>query len=262
MIPPVHVFFFRGLSTYGHDRAVWSIFDFGPVYKRLASTLTAKGILFHPVLGMGTGSLAEVTNRARLFLAQHPVWRDSRLPVHFLGHSAGGLVARLLTAEAQRPLLSLLTVATPHRGTELAQVCLDMPARQPSSARTLRRFGYDIERRHEFFAELTPESVTRLLSAEPDLAKIVRAASVVCSSSRAEWCLPLRLIYKIEAFAQLTALSDGAVERDSQPFGEVIAELNIDHFRQVGLFGGIGGDRFARLTRELARFFIETQSRA
>jgi hypothetical protein len=43
------------------------------------------------------------------------------------------------------------------------------------------------------------------------------------------------------------------LERDHQPFGEVLAELRIDHFRQVGLFGE--PRRFQQLCAVLADHF-------
>jgi len=60
------------------------------------------------------------------------VWRDPDAKVHFFGHSAGGLVARLLLQQdgwRDDKVLSLMTVATPNRGSELAQICVDMPER-------------------------------------------------------------------------------------------------------------------------------------
>src|SRR5262245_51039638 len=59
-LKPVHVFFFRGLSTYGNDHAKWSVFDFGPISKHLVRSLGAREVVLHPVLGMGSGTLVEV----------------------------------------------------------------------------------------------------------------------------------------------------------------------------------------------------------
>jgi pimeloyl-ACP methyl ester carboxylesterase len=258
---PIHVFFFRGLSTYGKDDAKWTFFNFGPMYSGFSKAFKERGLVLHPVLGMGAGSLHEVTERARAYLQQHPVWRDPDAKVHFFGHSAGGLVARLLLQQdgwRDDKVLSLMTVATPNRGSELAQICVDMPERYRGSARILKTFGYNISRNRSFFEQLTPATINSMFEAYPKKNTRLRIGSVVCASPRAEWCVPLRLFYKLRAFNDFSRLSDGVVERDTQPFGEIVAELNIDHFRQIGLFGQ--SHRFQQLCDVLSDFFLRAQS--
>ena len=106
----------------------------------------------------------------------------------------------------------------------------------------LRSCGYDVTGKRHFFEELTSPSIDKLLrpvppSREPVYADGVRLASIVCSSPRSDWCWALRLFYLVEAFNSFRVESDGVVEKESQPFAQVLAELEIDHFRQVGLFG-------------------------
>jgi hypothetical protein len=248
---PVHLFFFRGLSTYGVDHAKWSIFDFGPMYKHFAQAFSEREIIFHPVTGMGAGSVTEVVGRAHDFFRSDPVW-NSGARVHFAGHSAGGLVARLVVDRLRRDpvtppgkITSLLTIATPHFGSQLAQRCVDMPVTYPGSVRLLRAFGYDIASKAHFFRELTPDGVVGLFTDSdlPSPSRLpvhhhgIRLGSIICASPRQEWCPPLRLIYKLQAFNELKSESDGIVEKEAQSFGQVLAEIPIDHFRQIGLFG-------------------------
>ncbi len=248
-----HVFFIRGLSTYGRDNAKWSVFDFGPVYRHLEAAMETRGVKFHPVLGLGAGSLPEVTARAAAFLHNDPVWMDPDKRVHLLGHSAGGLVVRLLLPGLKRQVASALTVATPHRGSGLAEICANMPERNKGSALVLKSFGYNVKIKRHFFSELTSASLANVMPAEGKPTTVSRIGSIVCSAPRAEWCLPLKMFYKIKAFDDFTLPSDGVVERDSQPFGEVIREISIDHFRQVGLFDQ--NRRFDQLTDAMAGFF-------
>lgn len=250
-VEPVHLFFFRGLSTYGVDHAKWSIFDFGPMYKHFARAFGEREIIFHPVTGMGAGSVTEVVDRARDFFRNDLVW-NSAARVHFAGHSAGGLVARLVVDRLRRDpntqpgkIVSLLTIATPHLGSQLAQRCVEMPVTYPGSARLLKTFGYDIESKAYFFRELTPDRVSNLFTGNdlpsssrfPVYHHSIRLGSIVCASPRQNWCPPLRLIYKLKAFNDLQSESDGVIEKETQFFGQVLAEIPIDHFRQIGLFG-------------------------
>lgn len=248
------MFFIRGLSTYGRDSAKWSVFDFGPVYKHLAHALTERGLQFHPVLGLGAGSLPEIAGRARAFLDQNPVWNDPDADVHLFGHSAGGLIVRLLLPDLKRPPLSALTLATPHRGSTLARIAANMKETNPGSERILRTFGYNIHQKRHFFEELTTEGLTRVFNGlNPEPPANLRAGSIVCSAPRSEWCLPLKTFYKIKAFDDFRLPSDGVVERDTQAWGKVVAEVPIDHFRQVGLFRA--GKRFEFLTDTIAGYF-------
>lgn len=257
-----HVFFIRGLSTYGRDVAKWSIFDFGPVYQHLAHALSERGLQFHPILGLGAGSLSEISERALAFLDQHPVWNDPSTDVHLFGHSAGGLIVRLLLPRLKRRPLSTLTMATPHRGSALAEVAVNMKEKNPGSELILRTFGYNLQRKRHFFDELTPAGLRRVFGSEmieigengnKGLPRGVRAASIICAAPREQWCLPLKAFYKVKAFDNFRLPSDGVVERDSQPWGQVLAEVPIDHFRQVGLFKS--GRQFEFLTDTIAGYF-------
>lgn len=221
--------------------------------------MARRGIDFHPVIGMGSGPLLEVAARARAFVEDHPVWKDPRTPVHFLAHSAGGLVARLVADAlgSARPnkIQSCLTVASPHRGSRLAQVFMEMHENYRGSALILKSFGYDVSRKRPYFSELTPAAVKALMSDGDNSATEsgVARASIVAWAPREEWCLPLSLFYRLRAFNDFRAPSDGVVERDTQTFGQVVAELKIDHFRQIGLFGE--SHRFEQLCDVAERWF-------
>jgi hypothetical protein len=82
--------------------------------------------------------------------------------------------------------------------------------------------------------------------------------SIVCSAPRQDWCVPLRLFYQLPVFDDFNLPSDGMIERDTQSFGDVTAELNIDHFRQIGLFGG--SHRFQQLCDVLVDFFTRADT--
>lgn len=233
------------------------------MYKHVDRALTERGLHFHPVIGLGSGSLVEVAQRGIGFLEQNEIWRNPEMPVHFLGHSAGGLVARLILKNLKHQLppgkvRSCLTVATPHRGARLAQICLDMPRDYRGSALVMKGLGYNLTTKVPFFTEFTRSVVEKTVGSADDLSLLpegTRAASIVCSSSRRNFCVPLKMFYKVKAFKDFDDLSDGVVEKATQPFGTVLEEMEIDHFRQMGFFGE--SKRFDRMCDVIAAHFSE-----
>ncbi|MGE4133351.1 MAG: esterase/lipase family protein [Bdellovibrionales bacterium] len=264
MAKPV-VFFIRGLSTYGRDTAKWSVFDFGPVYKNLALALSREEIEFYPVVGLGAGSLSVIADRAVEFLKQHPVWNDTTREVHLLGQSAGGLVLRLALPKLNRRPRSAVTIASPHRGSRLAEICTSMPVENPGTAKFLRAFGYDVDERIHLFSELAPSGLSAIFgydvtSTEPEAAlgkhleiNSLSLASIVCHTPSRHWCWPIWTMHRLPAFKNFARESDGFIERHSQPFGQVLAEIGIDHFRQMGMFKP--GRHFHELISVLSRHF-------
>jgi pimeloyl-ACP methyl ester carboxylesterase len=255
---PVHVFFIRGFSTSGGDHAAFSFIDLGPVHRHIESGLRKRGIEFHAVTGLGAGPLPDLTDRAYAYLRRHPLWHDPKAKIHLLGHSAGGLTARLLLERLrergeQGRIASLLTVSTPHRGTRLAEIFVDMPERHRGSAAFFKAIGYDVGAKRELYEDLTEPVLRGRFSELSFVQDHVRVGSVVCSLPREKWCWPLKAMSVIPAFRELEGPSDGVVDRDSQPFGEVIAELSLDHLRQAGFFGGERG--FQRLLDIMNGFF-------
>ncbi len=255
-----HIFFFRGLSTFASDNIRWAFLDLGPMHRKLSQNLSQRGIVFHPISGMGAGTLSEVADRAYQFLQTHPVWLDAKQPVSFLGHSAGGLIARLLLSRSDIPkdkVERFLSIATPHNGTSLAETCINMPRDFRGSYLMLMGTGYNISKRRKFFEEFTASHIQHLFAqspSSPEELPVKRVGSLVCHVAREEWCLPLKLFSKIPAFAARSAPSDGMIETDTQRFGEVIAELPIDHFRQVGIFGE--PHRFEKMCDVIQDFFV------
>jgi hypothetical protein len=231
------------------------------MHRELARAFAKRGVHLIAVGGMGVGPWQEVASRAAASLQAHPLWRDESQPVHLFGHSAGGVVLRLLLEKGlkRRNLLSALTLASPHRGAYLAKVFAGMPETHGGSALLFKVLGYDVRKRGQIFSTLDAEVVNGMwlpACEHPDL----RVASVVASAPRREWCAFLKLVHSIKALESFTLPSDGIVEQETQSWGEVVAELNIDHVRQIGLFND--GKSFDRLCDVLCDFFIGTQGRS
>ncbi len=261
----MNVFFIRGLSTHAHDHGKLKFLDFGPVYQHIARGLSKRGIDFYPVTGLGSDTIAQIADRAHTFLIHHPIWKEPESRVHIFGHSAGGLVARLVLERLRQEgrankLTSVLTLATPHGGSRLAEICADMPDSHPGSTFILRTGGYNILAKKHFFEDLTAKSVNQLFAHEGRNVDHVQTGSIVCWAPRKKWCLPLRIIHQLPAFNAFNLESDGIVERDTQPFGQIIAEVGLDHFRQAGFFGD--NKTFTQTLAVAADFFKSTQNQS
>jgi triacylglycerol lipase len=162
--------------------------------------------------------------------------------VNLVGFSSGGLDARHLAAEMGwgPRLASLVTVATPHRGTPLAQYLFSRPERLRSWAVGLMDFfgraAYESAppRAAEALAELTPDAVGARFG--PETVPGVWCASFASQAGKGTTAsmypplvVPNRILYR------LAGLNDGIVPTASAAWGEPLGTLDADHARLVGL---------------------------
>jgi triacylglycerol lipase len=163
--------------------------------------------------------------------------------VNIVAHSMGGLDARYAISRLRLgpKVASLTTIGTPHLGTPLANAG---NALFGAISRMLRRF-FDLVA----FGDLTTEGMRRFNSAVPD-ERGVAYASVVGRSGRLRtnpllWPSHLYL-------AQRSGANDGVVPADSQRWGEVMREVDADHWAQIGWSGGFDAPgMYEDLLREL-----------
>jgi triacylglycerol lipase len=149
--------------------------------------------------------------------------------VNIVAHSMGGLDARLAIARLglDRRVASLVTVGTPHRGTPLADLSGGLAGRLGLD-RALAAAGGSIEA----FQDLTSASMARFNEEVPD-ARGVAYASVVGLIRRkrrtSPFLVPSHLWLKRSA-----GDNDGVVPAASQRWGQVLAEIEADHWAQIG----------------------------
>ena len=161
--------------------------------------------------------------------------------LNLVAFSSSGLDARLLAADpawADR-LASLVTVATPHRGTALARFILDRPTRLRALAvggmDFLGRAAYDVPpNTAEALAELTPAAVAARFS--DATIPGVWCASVGSRAGRGASAaiypplvVPNRILYR------LSGLNDGIVPTAGAAWGEYLGAVEADHARIVGM---------------------------
>ena len=162
--------------------------------------------------------------------------------LNLVGFSSGGLDARVLATDLGwgPRLASLVTVATPHRGTELAQFVLDRPGRLRAGAVALMdglgRAAYADAEPHAAaaLAELTPASAALRFGA-PTVPGVwcasfaARAGQGATASVYPPLVVPNRILHR------LAGLNDGIVPTASAVWGEPLGVLDADHARLVGL---------------------------
>ena len=139
--------------------------------------------------------------------------------VHVIAHSMGGLDARRAVRALGEgcPVRTLVTIATPHRGTPLAELGHPLPALRDLSAMALA-------------------------ARAADLADVpgVRYASVVAAPSRVHPLL--RASYLL--LRAVAGENDGIVPVSSQAWGDVLATIDADHWGAIGWSGAFDAPAF------------------
>ncbi|WNK01525.1 alpha/beta fold hydrolase [Thalassospiraceae bacterium LMO-JJ14] len=151
----------------------------------------------------------------------------SRMPMPELavvGVSMGGLVARALAAhhDPDRRIRTVVSIATPHRGSPLAERALSAETRLP---------GWLVDQFAPAFHDLTSAGARAFNARTPDRAD-VRYLSWGFSRERAE--MPLILKRRQKRIFDLEGPNDGMVSVASSRWGETFTEGRADHFETIG----------------------------
>src|SRR5262249_9575916 len=149
--------------------------------------------------------------------------------VDIIAHSLGGLDARYALSHLglAAKVRSLVTVGTPHRGTPLADLATSGPlavARRAISALGVSLPALDW---------LSTEGLATFNASVRD-APGVRYACVVGGIREARTPVSLALAPIHAYLRRVAGPNDGIVPIASQYWGETIAEIECDHFEQIG----------------------------
>jgi triacylglycerol lipase len=170
---------------------------------------------------------------------------EKRLNV--LAHSMGGLDARYAASRLGlgRRVAALVTVGTPHHGSPLADLGSDLALRV-GLRRVLEVAGVSFEAFHD----LATARMARFNEEVPDVRSIAYA-SVVGVVHRKRRTNPL-LLPSYLWMRSRWGPSDGVVPAASQRWGEVLAEVEADHWAQTGWSRHFDAAEFwVRMVREL-----------
>ena len=229
------ILYVRGLNSQGDDALRAGGLAFGPMHGPWLKELKRRGFNAVALTGFGAGALSGQIERAVQLVQRLPVWSESRNRFHLLGHSTGGLVARALAHELKCPerVISVVTLATPHRGSPLVESAESFSKRHPWLHWGLCRVNYDINQRLASFRDLSPKAAELFNQRYPDI-KGIDYASVVFSLPPHEMGWPVRIANRLLRDESELRAHDGYVESDSQRWGQILAEMNLDHLGQIG----------------------------
>src|SRR6185312_6262378 len=218
----------------GHDRGpplpvvlVHGLFGFDKIarfryFHRIAEHLESLGCHAHAVR---LPAAKAVPDRARVLADAIAALPHER--VDLIAHSLGGLDARYALAKlglAER-VRSLVTIGTPHRGTPLA----DLAAGNGPLAlarKTVRALGVPLAA----VDWLSPSALERFNQDVRDVPG-VRYACVVGGIVGGA-ALPISPLHSY--LKSIAGPNDGLVPVSSQFWGETLAEIEADHFQQIG----------------------------
>jgi triacylglycerol lipase len=170
---------------------------------------------------------AAVPDRAKLLVEAIAALGHDRVDV--IAHSLGGLDARYALSKlglASR-VRSLVTIGTPHRGTPLADLATDGAV--GLARRAIGRLGVPLHA----LDWLTTAALERF-NAEVKDDPNVRYACVVGGLRDPRTPIALAIAPAHAYLRRVAGANDGLVPMSSQYWGETLAEIEADHFAQIG----------------------------
>jgi triacylglycerol lipase len=184
--------------------------------------------------------------------------------LNLIGYSAGGLDARALASSLGfgARLASVITVATPNRGSALASWTLEQrpPVRDVviGAMDVMGRLSYrdSAPRVEAGLRELTPEHVDQQFNPDnPDVSGVFYGSFAGRAGLGTDTRItPLQVIQNRILF-RLAGVNDGMVPLSSAPWGELMGVVRSDHLRMCGVAPGSrehANRFFLHIARELA----------
>jgi triacylglycerol lipase len=170
---------------------------------------------------------ASVPERAQLLVDQIKQLGHERVDI--IAHSMGGLDARYALAKLglDKHVRSLVTIGTPHRGSPIADLATDGPLALARKA--IAALGVPL-------TALDWLSTTALDTFNRDVLDVpgVRYACVVGGIREPSTPVSLAIAPAHSYLRRVAGPNDGLVPMASQYWGETLAEIEADHFEQVG----------------------------
>ncbi len=218
---PLPVVLVHGLFGFDRIGVPGARFDY---FRGIAKHLESLGCDAHAVR---LPASASVPDRARALVAAIEALPHKRIDL--IAHSLGGLDARyaLTHLGLAARVRSLVTVGTPHRGTPLADLALRGPL--DWARRIVGALGLPMNALEWLGTAALAEFNAKVLDVPG-----VRYACVVGGMHREDSAVPLALVPAHNYLRRVAGPNDGLVPIASQYWGETLAEIEADHFAQIG----------------------------
>jgi triacylglycerol lipase len=219
--PPLPVVLVHGLFGFDRIGIPGARFDY---FRGIAKHLGSLGCHAHAVR---LPTAASVPERARELVAAIEALPHERIDL--IAHSLGGLDARyaLTHLGLAKRVRSLVTVGTPHHGTPIADLALTRPL--DWARRLVRALGVPLEALEWLGSDALAAFNAQVLDVPG-----VRYACVVGGMRRNDSFVPLALAPAHAYLRRVAGPNDGLVPIASQYWGETLAEIEADHFAQIG----------------------------
>lgn len=226
--PPLPVVLVHGM--FGFDRIGVPLVKVH-YFRGIVRHLARRGVHAHAVR---LPAVASVPERAKILVDAIGALPHERVDI--IAHSLGGLDARYALAKLglASKVRALVTIGTPHRGTPIADLATDGPL--VLARKALAALGMPMD-------AIDWLSTSALARFNEDIRDVpgVRYACVVGGIRQPTTPVPLA-ISPIHAYLRRVAgPNDGLVPMSSQYWGETLAEIEADHWEQIGWRLGMRG---------------------
>ncbi len=251
--PPINIIFLHGLNTFGDDLLHLGPVTLGRMDQHLRSQFEKQGARFFSVDGVGRGSPESQARIAIRKISEESPF-EKGASVFLLGNSMGGLTARSLakiwredptTNPRELRLQGLLSWGTPHHGTSVAAMALEIPGIYPRLSLWLSKLGYSLTKNSSTYEHYTPASLREFNQLHPILPQAPECTFLCTIPFRKSapyfWSLyakvhSLPTEALIRSWRSDEAPSDGFISLESQTWGRSFGPYRLDHFTQSGFF--------------------------
>lgn len=262
------IVFLRGFNSYESEDLRLGPLNLGRAHKYLEPAFRQKGFNFISLNHIGKGEIDGQIALGREQMARLKMGGSFTGPIHLLGHSAGGVIARGLAHALQNAtvdIASVVSITSPHRGSALSELIPNLKSRRPLLYKSLRWAGYNIEDRLHLFEHWQKSQLHKFNQQYPNLPEVAYG-SIVSGNRVQKLPLPFRFINK--SIPQPDFETDGIVEVEAQPWGTVLSRLNLDHGAIIGFrtaASSAGNQRnllaFNSMVQSIAEFFRANEQR-
>lgn len=261
-----NVLFLRGVNTQGND-----FLGTGPLRlsysARLAREFQKYGYELVDVKGIGAHTLEESADII-LKLCKESIFnlrksqrsiQDTPLPLFAIGHSAGGVLCRVLAqSELQEEFSGFVSISSPHLGSPYAAINEVIPQRMRA---TLKVLGYDVAEHSKVLKSYSADSLQRFNQSTLFNVQVPHA-SIVTSDPASVWPRWLyqvvsQIVSEEDSFfkkplfrpspknvnqinphlnpSNYVHWGDGLIQVESQIWGDVLGHFKLDHASSLGI---------------------------